>query len=119
MFEQIKRVFGFDQAKHAWGRTKVLWETPFVKATYIWVDAGKATEVLTKQEYSVKNWLFIKGSGDFMVGALKKKMMPGAYHVITYGTNHSIVNDVAGDPLEVLEVQFGSLVTQLNPEKTK
>ena len=96
--------------KQEWGGTKVLWQTPFVKVSHIWVEAGKATETYTSQEFAVKNWLFLKGSGDYTVGAMKKKILPGTHPIITSGTKHSI--QASNEKVEVLEIQSGALVDQ-------
>jgi mannose-6-phosphate isomerase-like protein (cupin superfamily) len=108
MFKWLKSLFKSN--KQSWGGSKVLWETSYVRVTWIWVEAGKATELYSKQDFSVKNWLFLKGSGDYTVGAMKKKIHPGAHPVITAGTKHSI--QASNERVEVLEILSGSPVTE-------
>lgn len=107
MFSWLKKLFS---KKQEWGGTKVLWQTPYVKVSHLWVEAGRATETYTSQEFAVKNWLFLKGSGDYTVGAMKKKILPGTHPIITSGTKHSI--QATNEKVEVLEIQSGALAAQ-------
>lgn len=112
MISWLKKLFS-KQQKQSWGGSKILWETSFVKVTYVWVEAGRATELYTTQEFSVKNWLFLKGSGDYIVGSMKKKILPGTNTLITSGTKHSI--QATNEKVETLEIQFGDKVVQALP----
>lgn len=115
MISWLKKIFKKKQTKQVWGGTQVLWETPYAKVTYIWVEAGKATELYTTQDFSLKEWLFLKGSGDYTSGVMKKKILPGTHPTITSGTKHSI--QATNEKVEVLEIQSGtpiaSVATQL------
>lgn len=104
MFAWFKKLFG--KSKQEWGGTKVLWQTPYGKVTHIWIEAGRATETYTSQDFAVKDWLFLKGSGDYTVGAMRKKILPGTHPIITAGTKHSI--QATNEKVEVLEIQHGA-----------
>lgn len=105
MLAWLRKLFS-SKTKESWGGTRVLWETSFVKVTHIWVEAGRATELYTTQDFATKDWLFLKGSGDYTVGAMKKKILPGTHPIITAGTKHSI--QATNEKVEVLEIQFGA-----------
>ena len=105
MIKWIKKVFSRGKTKETWGGKQVLWDTPFVKVTYIWVNPGQVTEVLQSQEFAVKQWLFFKGSGDYTSGAMKKKVLPGINATFTNGTKHAIA--ASNEKVEVLEIQSG------------
>jgi len=109
MLKWLKGLFGGN--KQTWGGSKVLWETSYVRVTWIWVEAGKATELYANQDFAIKNWLFLKGSGDYVVGAMKKKIHPGAHPVITAGTKHSI--QASNERVEVLEILSGAPVVEV------
>jgi mannose-6-phosphate isomerase-like protein (cupin superfamily) len=106
-FKWLKSLFSSN--KKSWGGSKVLWDTPYARVTWIWVEAGKATELYTSQDFTVKNWLFLKGSGDYTVGAMKKKILPGTHPIITAGTKHSI--QASNERVEVLEILSGTPVS--------
>lgn len=124
MLAWLKKLFSKSKQEE-WGGTKVLWQTSFVKVTHIWVEAGRATETYITQDFAVKDWLFLKGSGDYIVGAMKKKILPGTHPIITAGTKHSI--QATNEKVEVLEIQTGTLTGAAEPaqlpasssEKTK
>lgn len=105
MLAWLRKLFS-SKTKESWGGTRVLWETSFVKVTHIWVEAGRATELYTTQDFATKDWLFLKGSGDYTVGSMKKKILPGTHPIITAGTKHSI--QATNEKVEVLEIQFGA-----------
>jgi mannose-6-phosphate isomerase-like protein (cupin superfamily) len=109
MIKWIKKIFTRSKTKEAWGGRQVLWDTPFVKVTHIWVNAGQATEMVQVQDFAVKQWLFFKGSGDYTSGAMKKKILPGTSTIFTNGTKHSIA--ASNEKVEVLEVQSGEKIT--------
>lgn len=109
MIKWIKKVFSRGKTKETWGGKQVLWDTPFVKVTHIWVNPGQATELLQSQEFAVKQWLFFKGSGDYTSGAMKKKVLPGINATFTNGTKHAIA--ASNEKVEVLEIQSGEKVT--------
>lgn len=105
MLAWLRKIFS-SKTKESWGGSRVLWETSFVKVTHIWVEAGRATELYSTQDFATKDWLFLKGSGDYTVGAMKKKILPGTHPIITAGTKHSI--QATNEKVEVLEIQFGA-----------
>jgi mannose-6-phosphate isomerase-like protein (cupin superfamily) len=109
MFEWVKKLFKKTKTTHEWGGRKVLWDTPFVKVTHLWVEPGKATETFESQDFAIKTWLFFKGSGDYNLGIMKKKILTGVNAVITNGTKHGIM--AGGDKVEVLEIQSGEKIT--------
>lgn len=113
MFEWFKRLFGKKPAKttETWGGSQVLWDTPFVKVTHIWVEPGQVTPVQTSQDFAMKQWLFFKGSGEYTLGMMKKKIIPGTNTNIQNGTKHFIA--ASNEKVEVLEVQSGEKVLQL------
>lgn len=109
MISWLKKLFKIS-AKESWGGFKVLWETSYVKVKYIWVEAGRSTETYATQDFTVKNWVFLKGSGDYVVGAMKKKILPTTSATITSGTKHSI--QATNEKVEVLEIQYGETISQ-------
>jgi mannose-6-phosphate isomerase-like protein (cupin superfamily) len=110
MLQWFKKIFKKTKTTTAWGGAQVLWDTPFVKVTHIWVEPGKSSETFTSQEFAVKTWLFFKGSGDYTVGVMKKKIINGINATITSGNKHFI--NAGGDKVEVLEIQSGEKVVQ-------
>ena len=108
MIKWIKKFITRSKTKETWGGRQVLWDTPFVKVTHIWVEPGQATEALQTQDFTVKQWLFFKGSGDYTSGAMKKKILPGTNTTFTNGTRHSIA--ASNEKVEVLEVQSGEKI---------
>lgn len=113
MISWFKKLFKVG-AKQSWGGSKVLWETSYVKVKYIWVEAGRATETYSTQEFGVKSWLFLKGSGDYTLGAMKKKILPGTNPLITAGVKHAI--QATNEKVEVLEIQYGDVVASQAPQ---
>lgn len=113
MLAWLKKLFSKSKQEE-WGGTKVLWQTSFVKVTHIWVEAGRATETYVTQDFAVKDWLFLKGSGDYIVGSMKKKILPGTHPIIMAGTKHSI--QATNEKVEVLEIQTGALASSSSTE---
>lgn len=105
MIKWIKKIFTRNKTKETWGGRQVLWDTPFVKVTHVWVNAGQATEMIQAQDFTVKQWLFFKGSGDYISGVMKKKILPGTSAIFTDGIKHSI--SASNEKVEVLEIQSG------------
>ena len=105
MIKWIKKIFTRNKTKETWGGRQVLWDTPFVKVTHVWVNAGQATEMVQAQDFAIKQWLFFKGSGDYISGVMKKKILPGTSTIFTNGTKHSI--SASNEKVEVLEIQSG------------
>ena len=57
------------------------------------------------QDFAIKQWLFFKGSGDYISGVMKKKILPGTSAIFTDGIKHSI--SASNEKVEVLEIQSG------------
>jgi mannose-6-phosphate isomerase-like protein (cupin superfamily) len=113
MIAWLKKTFKSKKTKETWGGKLVLWDTPFVKVTHIWVEPGQATEVLATQEFAVKQWLFFKGSGDYTSGPMKKKILPGTNATFTSGIKHAIA--ASNEKVEVLEIQSGEKFAAVAP----
>lgn len=110
MIQWFKNLFKKKKTSNEWGGSQILWDTPFVKVTHIWVEAGKVSETFTTQDFAIKQWLFFKGSGDYTVGINKKKILTGINATITSGNKHFI--NAGGEKVEVLEIQSGEKIKQ-------
>jgi mannose-6-phosphate isomerase-like protein (cupin superfamily) len=107
MFTWLKNLFKKKEAV-TWGGRRVLWETPFVRVSHVWVEPNHSTEEFTKQDFALKNWLFLRGNGEYVAGVMRKKLLPGTHPVFTNGTKHAI--HAGSERVEVLEIQSGTPV---------
>ena len=113
MIAWLKRKFKSKKTKETWGGKLVVLDTPLIKVTHVWVEPGQATELLTTQEFTMKQWLFFKGSGDYISGPMKKKIIPGTNATFANGTKHSIA--ASNEKVEVLEIQSGEKIAVVAP----